>query len=225
MALHKKIQNFYASKPWRELRYNLIIERGNICNRCHKIFATNKLIGHHIIELTVDNVDDTSISLNPNNIEIICNDCHNQEHNRFGYIEHNVYIVYGSPCSGKSSYVSQMYCRGDLIVDIDRLWQALTNENKYIKPNELKGIVLPTYDYLIESVRLRKGNWRNCFIVGGFANKLSRERLAKQLNAELILIEETKEKCLENLFNDNERKDVRILWKEYIDNWFDEYVP
>ena len=224
MASSKTLQNFYASDRWRHLRSNLILERGNKCHRCNKSFPSPSLIGHHIIPLTIDNIEDVNISLNQNNIEIICIDCHNEEHNRFNQQEQKVYIVYGSPCSGKSTYVNQHYNYGDMIIDIDRLWLALSNECKYKKPNELKQVVLSTYDYLIDCVKVRKGNWKNCFIVGSFANQIKRERLSKELNAELIFINETKEKCLNNLYNDKERKEVVNEWKLYIEKWFEDFV-
>ena len=38
---------------------------------------------HHIIELTPDNINNPSISLNPRNLMLLCNDCHNRLHHRF----------------------------------------------------------------------------------------------------------------------------------------------
>ena len=38
---------------------------------------------HHIIELTPDNINNPSISLNPRNLMLLCNDCHNKLHHRF----------------------------------------------------------------------------------------------------------------------------------------------
>lgn len=224
MAKSKILNNFYASKPWRDLRNLVILERGNRCEKCGKVFSSDKLHVHHRIELTEENVNDVSISLNKDNLEVKCIDCHNAEHNRFNQGEQHVYIVYGSPCSGKSTYVSQVYNYGDVIIDIDRLYQAITLEDKYIKPNEAKNLVLSTYNYLIELIINRKGNWKNCFIIGSFANKIKRERLKDKLKAELIFINETKENCKNNLYKDKERLKIVNLWEEYINNWFDEYV-
>lgn len=35
---------------------------------------------HHIIHLTAENVNDPYISLNENNLETLCRDCHQKEH-------------------------------------------------------------------------------------------------------------------------------------------------
>ena len=41
------------------------------------------LFRSHQIRLTVDNVNDTNISLNQDNLELLCKECHNKEHGRF----------------------------------------------------------------------------------------------------------------------------------------------
>lgn len=38
---------------------------------------------HHKIHLTPDNVSDPEISMNQDNLMLLCNECHNKEHGRF----------------------------------------------------------------------------------------------------------------------------------------------
>jgi predicted HNH restriction endonuclease len=38
---------------------------------------------HHKDRLSIDNVSDTSIILNQENLEMLCRNCHNKEHKRF----------------------------------------------------------------------------------------------------------------------------------------------
>ncbi|MDD3085391.1 MAG: HNH endonuclease signature motif containing protein, partial [Candidatus ainarchaeum sp.] len=38
---------------------------------------------HHQIRLTISNLSDTSISLDQKNLELLCKECHNEEHGRF----------------------------------------------------------------------------------------------------------------------------------------------
>ena len=49
------------------------------CERCGGIGEEV----HHQTRLTVDNVNDTIISLNQDNLELFCKECHNEEHGRF----------------------------------------------------------------------------------------------------------------------------------------------
>lgn len=215
-----KIHQFYCSKQWRELSYNLKMKANGKCNRCDEIFADfSKLIGHHTIELTEDNVDDPNIALNPELIEVICHDCHNKEHRRFGN-KQNVYIVYGSPLSGKTTAVRQMMQYGDIVLDMDALWQALTLQPGYIKPKNVRFNVFAVRDNIIDQIKRRYGQWYDAYIIGGYPEKYERERLAKELGAELIYCEATKEECLER----RKKSGKPEIWDEYIIDWWERYA-
>ena len=213
------IHSFYISKPWRDLTYNLKVERGGKCERCgYRPNPFTLLIGHHKKELTEDNVQDVTISLNPSLIEIICQKCHNKEHNRF-HNTHKVYIVYGSPLSGKTTLVRDMMRYGDIVLDLDELWQAITLQPKYIKPNNVRFNVFKLRDELLDQIKTRYGKWDDAYIIGGYPDKYERERLAKEIGAELIYCESTKEECLERRIKSNKP----IEWDDYIREWWDKY--
>ena len=208
---------FYNSKAWKDLRNLLIIERGGKCERTGKVYIdTSKLVAHHKIELTPDNINDPSITLNPDNIEIISIDEHNKEHKRFGYTQ-GVYIVWGSPLSGKTTYVNQVSSYGDMIIDIDSIWQAVSGQDRYIKPNQLKANIFALRDCLYDQVRMRLGQWYDCYIIGGFANSIERNDLARRLGAECIYIDSTKDDCLQRA---KKRPDE---WIEYVNKWWEQY--
>ena len=216
-----KLHQFYTSKPWRDLSYRLKVERGGKCERCgHRAKKFTLLIGHHKIELTEDNVDDPNISLNPKNIEIICQACHNREHDKF-HNTHNVYIVYGSPLSGKTTMVRDMVRYGDIVLDIDNLWEAITLQPKYVKPNNVRFNVFKLRDELLDQIKTRYGKWDDAYIIGGYPDKYERERLAQELGAELIYCESTKEECIARAIEE-ERPDELI---KYIEDWWEKYTP
>lgn len=228
MARHPVLQNFYASNKWTTLRLNLINERGITCEMCkERVADTSKLIGHHKIELTLDNVHDYSISLNPEMVELICFDCHNKVHKRFGYNnKKEVYLVYGPPLSGKTTYVQQHMQRGDLIIDIDKLYAAITLLPTYDKPNSLYTNVNAVQRTLIDNIRTRYGKWTTAWVIGGYADKYKRERLAEDLGAETIYCECTMDECmqrLESLPADDNRSVFANDWREYISEWFEKF--
>jgi hypothetical protein len=214
-----KLHQFYCSKAWRDLSFRLKIERGGKCERTGEVFADmSQLIAHHKIELTEDNVDDPNISLNPNNIEIISFNEHNKEHRRFGY-KQNVYIVYGSPLSGKTTLVRELMSYGDLVLDIDSLWQAVTFQPEYVKPTNCRFNIFALRDNLLDQIKMRYGQWYTAWVIGGYPEKYERERLANTLGAELIYCECTKEECLERLEQSNKPES----WREYIIDWWERY--
>ena len=214
-----KLHQFYCSRPWRSLSYNLKIKANGKCNRCGEtLLDFSKLIGHHTIELNEDNINNPAIALNPDKIEIICHSCHNKEHRRFGN-KQNVYIVYGSPLSGKTTLVRELMQYGDIVLDVDALWQAVTFQDEYIKPNNVRFNIFALKDNLLDQVKRRYGNWYDAYVISSLPDKYERERLADALGAELIYCESTKEECVDRLFKSNKPK----TWLEYINEWWDKY--
>lgn len=214
-----RLHQFYCSKVWRELALKLKIERGGKCERTGTVFADlSQLIAHHKIELTDDNVDDPYIALNPDNIEIISREEHNKEHRRFGN-KKNVYIIYGSPLSGKTTLVKELMGYGDLVLDLDSLWQAVTMQDRYTKPNNIRFNVFKMRDDLLDQVKKRYGNWYDAYIIGGYPDKYERQRLAEELGAELIYVESTKDDCIERV----SKTGRSMQWIEYIEDWWEKY--
>lgn len=226
MAKYAVLKSFYASEKWINFRLRLINERGTKCSRCgERIVKSKDLIGHHKVELTPENVHDRMISLNPELVDLVCFDCHNKEHNRFGKIAaKQVYLVYGPPMSGKSSYVRDNISRGDIVVDLDRLYEAITMLPSYDKPDQLFSNVIGIHNQLIDNIKTRYGKWNNAWVIGGYADKYKREKLANDLGAEIIFCDMSKEECLRRLSIDQDRRYRQDEWTGYIDKWFEQYT-
>jgi len=79
MRKPKELHRFYKSKAWVVARN---IKTSATKGKCERCGAVGEEV-HHKIRLTVENVSDTSISLNQENLELLCRDCHNKEHDRF----------------------------------------------------------------------------------------------------------------------------------------------
>lgn len=214
--------NFYRSKEWERFREALILERTNedgfvICAHCGKpILKKYDCIGHHKIKLTDENCGDFSVSLNPENVELIHFKCHNELHNRFNGFSQQVFIVWGSPCSGKSTWVKQNANDDDLILDLDRIWEAVCFSSREKKPRRLAANVFGLRDELLDQIRIRKGTWRNAYVIGGYPHAVDRERLADLLRAELVFIDTPKAVCLER---------ASEVWRPYVEEWWEEYLP
>lgn len=71
-----KVYAFYQSVEWKRCRKSFILSRYGLCERC----GNPGTYVHHKDYITSNNVDDVNITLNWNNLELLCHDCHNQEH-------------------------------------------------------------------------------------------------------------------------------------------------
>ena len=221
------LNTFYRSKEWVDFRQIVIDKRLNedglsVCEHCGKpIVKAYDLILHHKEELTEENVNDVNVSLNEENIMIVHFGCHNKIHDRFGLNKtRKVYIVYGPPLSGKTTWVNEVKCEGDLIIDIDSIWQCISGCNRYVKPNRLKSNAFGVRDALIDMVKYRRGKWLNAYIIGGYPLVGERQRLSNMLGAEEVFIECSKDICIERLVNDDSGRDKKI-WLKFIEEWFE----
>jgi len=230
--MFKSLAEFYNSKLWRDFRQHLMADRVNkqdgILYDEHNgepLINAYDIVLHHKTPLTLQNVNDYTVSLNPENIMIVSQRSHNEIHKRFGYCtERKVYIVYGPPCSGKTSFVNSIKGNSDIIVDMDNIWQCITGD-RYIKPNALKQNAFMLRDSLIDMIKTRTGKWERAFVIEGLPRKGDRERKAELLGAELIFINEDIETCCNRLANDDRRITVRDEWTKYIEQWFRDYQP
>lgn len=228
MSTIYRLETFYQSKAWVNLTRVIKQERVNrqgelLCTYCKKPIVKNyDCICHHKIYLTDENVNDITISLNKDNVELVHHHCHNLIHNKFKMPHQNVYLVYGAPLSGKSTFVKENMLPGDLVVDLDLIWQSISIQDKYIKPYQIKKFVFKIRDLLIDGIKYRLGDWENAYIIGGYPFKSERERLLKELRGKEVFIECTKEECYERLMNDKEREFES--YKKHIDKWFDDYL-
>lgn len=222
-----ELATFYKSKQWQKLLSVIKMERLDengqiICAHCGKpIVDKYDCIGHHTIFLTEENVNDTDISLNPDLIQLVHHRCHNRIHDKLGYTKQEIFLVYGSPLAGKSSYVDGIKEAGDLIIDIDRIWVCVSGCPMHEKPPKLNSVVFGVRDLLMDFIKHRVGKWNNAYMIGGFPLISERERICRTLGAREIFIDTPKEICIERLkaCDDRDQDDYMI----YIEDWWRKY--
>lgn len=234
-------KQFYKSKAWEDFRQIVIAERTQpdgfvYCAICGKpILKKYDLIVHHKKELDDLNVNDSLVSLNPDNVECVHFKCHNKIHERFGYnktsvhtyVKKQVYIVYGSPCSGKTTWVHENATPSDLVVDLDSIWQMVSTNDRYTKPAPLRSVVFDIRDKMYDIIKYRNGKWYNAFIITGGALKGDRERLIQRVGAdECIHIDTSEIECEKRLNNRIDMtEEQKAEWINYIHDWFNQYQP
>lgn len=226
------LPQFYNSDAWRLLRLQIIHDRTNAdgilyCEYSGKpLVKAYDIVAHHKIPLTMDNVNDLTISLNPENIMIVSQIAHNEIHARFGFMaERKVYYVYGAPCAGKTTFVNTIKGNSDLVVDMDNIWQCITGGKRYNKPDALKTNAFAVRDCLLDMVRTRAGRWEKAFVIEGGARNADRKRRIEFLGAEGLFVDTDEKTCLQRLASDDTRTQAqKIEWEKYIKQWFEDYV-
>src|SRR5690606_3153164 len=75
-AMKPWARKFYQSREWKRTREVYIRLRHGLCERGG---AGGKIV-HHKIYLTPQNINDPTVTLNFDNLELLCQECHNREH-------------------------------------------------------------------------------------------------------------------------------------------------
>lgn len=74
-------ESFYNSTAWKKTRAAYAKSKGGLCEVCLSkgIFRAGEIV-HHKIHLTPENIADPSVSLDWDNLCLLCRDCHAQAH-------------------------------------------------------------------------------------------------------------------------------------------------
>lgn len=74
-------QQFYSSTHWQKCRDGFIAYKRGLCERClaKGIIKAGRDV-HHKIHLTPQNITDPAIALSWDNLELLCKECHEEEH-------------------------------------------------------------------------------------------------------------------------------------------------
>jgi predicted kinase len=132
-----------------------------------------------------------------------------------------VYIVYGAPASGKTSYVRRHKVEGDLVVDLDSIKRALSLDDRVV-PESLVKIAISVRDHLYDLISLKRVSCHSVWVIGCLPHRNQRNDLRRRLNAELVFIDESEQACIERAMNDPTRTD-KELQKQIIGQWFQDY--
>ena len=74
---------FYNSKAWKDCRDSYRKRAGGLCERCKAkgIIKAGEVV-HHKQHINPVNIQDPTITLSFDNLELLCRDCHAEAHKR-----------------------------------------------------------------------------------------------------------------------------------------------
>lgn len=74
-------RKFYSSKAWQDCRNEYAARRHHLCEDCMRrgIYRPGTIV-HHKIELDPVNIEHPEITLNFDNLELLCRECHIRKH-------------------------------------------------------------------------------------------------------------------------------------------------
>ena len=128
-----------------------------------------------------------------------------------------IVIVYGSPCSGKSTFVQNEITDNDLVYDYDLLlWSICNRKIHTCQKHSFHNAVMNFRKALIDfSLTNENGTF---YLITTYITDYLQEIL-ENVDYEVKLMDTSKEECLQRLENDETRPD-KEEWKALIDKWF-----
>lgn len=72
---------FYTSKTWIRCRTAYAKSVGGLCERCLKrgLYNPGRIV-HHKVYISPENIHNEAVTLNWDNLELLCRSCHELEH-------------------------------------------------------------------------------------------------------------------------------------------------
>lgn len=76
-------KGLYSSKAWQKTRDAYKRKVGGLCEECLKqgIYKPGEIV-HHKEHISQENINDPSVTLSFDNLELLCRDCHEKIHDR-----------------------------------------------------------------------------------------------------------------------------------------------
>ena len=74
-------KQFYSSKVWQDCRNDYARQRRHLCERCllRGQIVPGEIV-HHRTPLTPETINDPAVTLAFDNLELLCRDCHAEQH-------------------------------------------------------------------------------------------------------------------------------------------------
>ena len=209
-------------RRWQRLR-TMVLASSPLCVMC---LAENRVTPatevDHIRPLA-DGGDHSEDNLQP-----LCKSHHSRKTARDvrrrhqGAITVPVTIITGPPGAGKTTYVNERRQWGDLVVDVDAIYAALSGLPWYEKPDVLLPFVLEARDAILDRLH-GEAALRHAWIITSEADRTELERLKQRYNATLLAIETPAAECLRRIAADPRRAGKVEQWRPIVERWWATY--
>lgn len=208
---NKEYVSFYKTTAWRHTREQVLLRDYSTCVRCG--------LEGNIVDHIVPSEDDWEDRLNVDNLETLCQRCHNLKTRR-EWIKKNkgrdramkVHVVIGYPASGKSTYVARHMTSHDLVYDYDLLTSSLdgsmlnvlnTNDveanNRLIHKHniDVNDYVQMIYEMILRKIKSEK-TFENVWLIMTKPDDRLTTLLASY-DVDWLMLDTTKDECISRL--------------------------
>lgn len=135
-----------------------------------------------------------------------------------------VTLVCGAPGAGKTTFVKEKMKRGDLLIDLDMIFSALTGLDHHDNPQSLLGIAIEARNAVLMRASLMGADRPRTWIIACAPSRRERQ-FYKGLfpNLSVVIIDTPAVVCLERIGKDPMRAGRWAHFKNIVEKWFDSF--
>jgi len=137
-------------------------------------------------------------------------------------IGRSVTIVTGAPGSGKTTFVRNVITSDDLVVDLDRICEAITGQNTHQDHGNILSIAIGIRDYLYQAIEECAGTWKNAYIITSSPDRKVIDGLKKRFHATEYRVLASRDQCIDRIRNDVSRSGREDVFVNLANQWYDE---
>lgn len=191
-------ESFYKSLKWKKKRAYILRRDNYLCQHC-KWYGkrTEAQTVHHKKHLE----EYPELALVNDNLISLCNKCHNKEHPEKRRKKKMITVVCGYPGAGKTTYAIKHKKYNDVMLDLDIIYKALTNNNMY-EPNKEKNIINYINDLIKATIYKSKEYNFDIWLIRCMPDETENDML-KEYNAKCIWLSTDRYECKKRLYRDN----------------------
>src|SRR5699024_8471230 len=208
---NKEYVSFYKTTAWRHTREQVLTRDYSTCVRCG--------LSGNIVDHIVPSEDDWEDRLNTDNLETLCQRCHNLKTKREWIKKHKgreramqIHVVIGYPASGKSTYVARHMTSHDLVYDYDLISSSLdgsmlnvlrtndieANDKAIHKHNiDVNDYVQMIYEMILRKIKSEK-TFENVWLIMTKPDDRLTTLLASY-DVDWLMLDTSKEECINRL--------------------------
>lgn len=162
------------------------------------------------------------------NAQSLCHDCHVRKTRKEdgwngGKEGKRVFVIYGPPGAGKSTFVENNAKKGALILDFDKLVSSITNIPTHRKPEHLLKFAWEARDAILNQLDKTEDPITAWIIDSGFKRSKIDEYIARY-GAKVFVLETPELVCIQRVDADLNR-DMSTDWQGLIRLWWSTYRP
>lgn len=129
-----------------------------------------------------------------------------------------VFLIYGPPGSGKTTYAGGRMVDGDIVIDFDKIAEAITGKESHNIEWSLFDRVSDIFKYLVATIE-KYPEVRNTFVIRCAPTREDREEF-RLIGAKFVFMDTPKAECIRRAV---QRSGNYGRWAKAINKWFQEY--